>query len=154
MTTPVSWRDQVDRLRTSIIEATEIDHSWHCHVTILLSRKRGDSKCRLLAAKLFSNLVASNEGTAQVIVESLPIAPDEESVSEAILERMSHGSGSKGKATWVDIIMACSSHRESLAAVIAALYNCITSSPQFPHQVACHSMMVTNLLRQFISVDT
>eukprot|EP00429_Kryptoperidinium_foliaceum_P030052 CAMPEP_0176139054 /NCGR_PEP_ID=MMETSP0120_2-20121206/70644_1 /TAXON_ID=160619 /ORGANISM="Kryptoperidinium foliaceum, Strain CCMP 1326" /LENGTH=140 /DNA_ID=CAMNT_0017475021 /DNA_START=257 /DNA_END=676 /DNA_ORIENTATION=- len=54
-----STRDDHSRATLQSLVCTE--HQWHVELSCLLSHDRGDSKCRVFAARLFSNLVAAND---------------------------------------------------------------------------------------------
>ena len=61
--------------------------------------------------------------------------------------------------TWVDLMLACASCRDALAAIVAALYNCIVSIPPlekfqagepFATRVTLDRLLVCTLLRQLL----
>jgi hypothetical protein len=159
-----------DEFRNKMQNYAVLDFQWHVPLVSLLSQRRGDSKCRLFAARLLSNLVTANSETAAELSSMLPISPSNEQVSTAILKEISQESEADQSmvvesSNWADMLIssARSGNREAVAAITAVLHNCIialnSSAPtyndlRFARQVASDSMLLGTLLRHFISVDT
>jgi hypothetical protein len=152
-----------------------LEYNWDETLTELLSQERGDSKCRVFAARLLCNLVTSNPETAKKISSRLPLSPSPEFVSSSILESLSKDELADSKETsavkreknWVDMILSAakSGNREAVAAVAAALHNCIASLcqqddvgqkdvHQFVIEVASNGLLISTLLRHFVSAQT
>lgn len=132
-----SSEETVDVVR-AIQYTTIIEYRWYEPLVILLSQRRGDSKCRIFAAQLMSNLVTSNVQTAVFVSSNVRISPSSESVSSSILETIASSPAScggggvrvvKAEPNWVDMILsaAISRNREAVAAITAILHNCICS---------------------------
>ena len=144
---------------------------WHKSLVTLLSQRKGDSKCRLFAARLLSNLVTANPATATEISSSFPLCPSKEFVSSSIFQDLAPGEDSMEdnlvEGNWVDMILSAakSENREAMAAITAALHNCIVSlksiqslseveNPPFVRDVATNSMLISILLRHFVSAES
>ena len=159
----LSCENETDRrnLQTRMVEC----HHWHLPLTTLLSEQRGDSKCRVFAARMFSNLVASNDVTAAVIATAVPLAPSNEDISRSMLGTLSMNGEMqslylKKRSNWVSMFISSArgSDREALAGVAAALYNLTVAlptgiQPPFVKRMASDSMLISTLLRQFVSVQ-
>ena len=147
------------------------DFQWHKSLVTLLSQRKGDSKCRLFAARLLSNLVTANPATATEISSSFPLCPSKEFVSSSIFQDLAPGEDSMEdnlvEGNWVDMILSAakSENREAMAAITAALHNCIVSlksiqslsedeNPPFVRDVATNSMLISILLRHFVSAES
>jgi hypothetical protein len=147
-----------------------VTYRWHRALCFTLSRKNGDSKCRVVAARLLSNLVTSNSITAGVVASDLGLSPCRETVELRIRTALSESTNERTTEnacedpTWVDMVLACaqSSCREGLAAIAAALHNCISSihSKQpdpdysFAKRVASDDLLIGTLLRQIIPASS
>ena len=144
---------------------------WHKSLVTLLSQRKGDSKCRLFAARLLSNLVTANPATATEISSSFPLCPSKEFVSSSIFQDLAPDEDSMEdnlvEGNWVDMILSAakSENREAMAAITAALHNCIVSlksiqslsedeNPPFVRDVATNSMLISILLRHFVSAES
>ena len=125
-----SSEETVDVVR-AIQYTTIIEYRWYEPLVTLLSQRRGDSKCRIYAAQLMSNLVTSNVQTAVFVSSNVRISPSSESVSSSIIETISSSPvcGGGVEPNWVDMILsaAISRNREAIAAITAILHNCICS---------------------------
>ena len=147
-----------------------LTYRWHQVLCQSLSRKKGDSKCRVLAARLLSNLVTCNYETAGVVASDVGLSPSHEMVKSRIrttLTRFTHeksdGNDCEGP-TWVDMILACaqSGCREGLAATTAALHNCICSiyskecgpDRSYAEKVASDDLLISTLLRQILPANS
>ena len=130
-------RDDAD---SSILKKIQRDAISVCNMhrclSRLLSLRSTDQKSRTLAAKLLSNLVTANAETAAVVANDVALSPTELSKSRAV--SLALGLAAKENvysdvgveiSNWVDMILASTrgGDRASLAAVIAALHNCIAS---------------------------
>jgi hypothetical protein len=166
-----------DALRQSIQKCILNEFRWHEHLASILTTRtgKGDSKCRLLAAQLLSNSITGNSETALLVSSTLPISPSTETINSTIRNSLSNNDFEKDdtttttiEPTWVDMILSCakSGNREALAAVVAALYNCIAAlsdttttttkddyNMSFATEIASNSMLVSTLLRQFIAAS-
>ena len=152
---------------------TVTEYRWHEPLAALLSCRRGDSKCRTIAARLLSNLVTSNDQSAIMVSSNILISPSSESVSSCILETI-HNAGeisSSGmtitEANWVDMILSAAKarNREAIGAVVATLHNCMFSlvirhmsniddiGDKFLRDIASNGMLISTLLRQFIAAE-
>jgi hypothetical protein len=145
----------------------------------ILSHSKGDSKCRLSAAQLFSNLVTANPESAFAVVEKLPPSPSNDYISSKIRDGLSVSDTSTGtpelesndsiEPNWTEMLL-CSARlgsRDTLAAVVAALHNCIVSLEDYPGQddstgkhasfrgkIASSRLLICTLLRQLVSIKT
>jgi hypothetical protein len=145
----------------------------------ILSHSKGDSKCRLTAAQLFSNLVTTNPESAFAVVERLPPSPSNDYISSKIRDGLSASNSSATtqevesndsiEPNWTEMLL-CSARlgsRDTLAAVVAALHNCIVSLEDYPDQddsthkhasfrgeIASSRLLVCTLLRQLVSIKT
>lgn len=148
--------------QTRAVEA----HRWHVSLSNLLSMERGDSKCRVFAAKLLSNLVASSDVSALALSTDIKLSPSAGEVSDKLQNSVTSASEqeiiSPPSSTWVDMIIMSSRgrDREALAGVVAALYNCLLalspnqSQRSFGDRVAHDPILISTLLRQFIPVTS
>lgn len=158
--------------RTNLQRCMVLEHKWHVPLATLLSyqQQRVDSKCRLFAARLFTNLITANQTTAHELVSFLPISPARDQISSKILNTMTESERNvemeDDDCSWVDMLITASreaNQRETLAAVTAALYNCLIAlddkeaddNPKltFGRKFASDSMLISTLLRQFVSVN-
>jgi hypothetical protein len=145
----------------------------------ILSHSKGDSKCRLTAAQLFSNLVTANPESAFAVVEKLPTSPSIDYISSKIRDGLSVGNTSAetpeldsditGEPNWTEMLL-CSARlgsRDTLAAVVAALHNCIVSLEAYPNQddstdkhanfpgeIVTSRLLICTLLRQLVPIKT
>lgn len=157
------------------------DCGWLELLPRILSHSKGDSKCRLTAAQLFSNLVTANPESACAVVEKLPPSPSNDDISSRIRDGLSVGNASAGtpelesnnssEPNWTEVLL-CSARlgsRDTLAAVVAALHNCIVSLEDYPDQddstmvgkhasfsgeIASSRLLICTLLRQLVSIKT
>jgi hypothetical protein len=159
-----------DGIRQSMQNKAVLTCEWHKTLASLLSQKRTDVKTRLIAAKLFSNLVTGNLETARRFASDLPLSPSKADVSSRIVDNLSEAQSASEAGlfdpNWVDMIIFCarSGDRETLAAVTAALHNCILSlddepsesdsKTNFIEKVSSNSILISTLLRQLVSVDS
>lgn len=121
--------------------------------------------------------MTANAKTASIISSSIQIAPSEESISTSILESVpcedDEESSSKSPrisiANWVDMILSAakSGNREAVAAIAAALHNCISSIMpmdenatqteedrlDFVETIASNGLLISTLLRNFVSAE-
>jgi hypothetical protein len=145
----------------------------------ILSHSKGDSKCRLTAAQLFSNLVTANPESAFAVVEKLPTSPSNDYISSKIRDGLSVGNKSSSPPelesndsiapNWTEMLL-CSARlgsRDTLAAVVVALHNCIVSLEDYPDQddssgkhagfrdeITSSRLLICTLLRQLVSIKT
>ena len=139
---------------------------WHLPLVSILSQKNGDAKCRTMAARILSNLVTGNKATSHEVRSSVPLSPSD--VNSRIVNSIAETDGpeqwdgNEGEPNWVDMILfaAWKDNREAVAAVVAALHNCICSldddesvGDSFVHEVSSDAVLICTLLRYFISVD-
>jgi hypothetical protein len=149
-----------------------VGYHWCEPLASILTYGRGDKKCRIFAARLLSNLVTSNNQTALIVSSSIRIAPSAESISSSILGNVVSSSDPvQGPApNWVDMLLSAakSRNREAVAAITAALHNCISSlsmsdhkdSPknhekniQFAEKVGSNGILISTLIRHFVSAE-
>ncbi|OEU13363.1 hypothetical protein FRACYDRAFT_241701 [Fragilariopsis cylindrus CCMP1102] len=149
-----SSEETVDVVR-AIQYTTIIEYRWYEPLVTLLSQRRGDSKCRIYAAQLMSNLVTSNVQTAVFVSSNVRISPSSESVSSSIIETISSSPvcGGGVEPNWVDMILsaAISRNREAIAAITAILHNCICSL--LIKNISSNGMLISTLLRHFVSAE-
>jgi hypothetical protein len=146
----------------------------------ILSHSKGDSKCRLTAAQLFCNLVTANPESAFAVVEKIPTSPSSDYISSRIRDGLSVSDTNAGtpeldsnndsvEPNWTEMLL-CSARlgsRDTLAAVVAALHNCIVSLEAYPDQddstgkhasfsgeIASSRLLICTLLRQLVSIKT
>jgi hypothetical protein len=156
-----------------------IDYDWCEPLASLLTYQRGDKKCRILAARLLSNLVTSNSQTASVVSSNIRIAPSAESIASSILDTVPHKDDVAPSlntidqapiSNWVDMFLSAakSKNREAVAAVAATIHNCICSlsmndrrdvptnrekSALFLNKVSSNGILISTLLRHFVSAE-
>ncbi len=157
-----SCHDDIQRNEMQSLSITQ--YQWHIPLSIMLSQEKGDSKCRIFAAKLFSNLVASNHVTAAKISSTIGLSPSVDEISNALQKKLSQNHegqiGHWQKSSWVSMLISSAreTDREALSGVTAALYNCLVALREenqisFGRSLASDSMLVSTLLRHFISVN-
>ena len=149
--------------RAKLQSMVTIQYQWYKPLVEILIYQRGDSKCRIFAARLLSNLVTSNVETATEVSSNLPLCPTSEFVSSSIRNSISSDQGETViEPNWVDMILssAKSKNREAMAATVAALHNCIVSleddsenNNQFAKSVSSNGMLICTLLRYFVSAE-
>jgi hypothetical protein len=168
----------------SIIQVLAVAEShWHVPILALLSRRRCDSKCRTFASRLLSNLVTGNMQTAVKVSSDVALAPPQSYVNSSIRDSITKaddasvvdegeraddriGAAKAPDPNWVDMILWCakSENREALAAIAAALHNCIASLVDYDEErsairceyaesVASNGMLISTLLRNFVSTQ-
>jgi hypothetical protein len=161
---------EVADVRRTMQNQAVLVYQWHISLASLLSQKDGDSKCRHMSARILSNLVTANFETASKVSSTLALCPSKDDVSSRIIDNLSDQSSDRIvpdiEPNWVDMILssAYSANREAVAAIVAALHNCIASletlpaesypPSQFPEELASNSMLISTLLRQLISVES
>jgi hypothetical protein len=154
---------------TAMQSRAAMEYRWHVPLTELLTHSRGDKKCRVVAAKILCNLVTSNAETARIVSSSVKIAPSAESVSSSILESISDRHDDDDdllpqpfvkilEPNWVDMLLSAakSRNREAVGAIAAVLHNCISSltDSKFASELASNGMLVSTLLRHFVSAES
>ena len=158
------------KVRNMMVTEAIVQTSWHDPLVYLLSHKKGDAKCRVLASQLLSNLVTSHYDAAKAITASLPVSPSNDVVADRIRAGLSGEESSLTSTvepTWVDMMLACtqSNNRQALTGIIAALHNAMASLDHptsnqsnqhitFASNVASNSILVSTLLRQIISMQS
>lgn len=151
--------DHDDRYQLqTVISTTEVSVS----LVEVISSKRGDSKCRTLAARFLSNLVTSNATTASRLVSMLPLSPSEDDIDAHIRSTVSDTHYATNQlaltASWVSLLLSNAGDRETLAAVVTSLHNCIVSlasgsMPSFSRDVSSDRLLISTLLRQLLSMQ-
>ena len=145
---------------------------WHEEVIRIVCHSRGDSKCRLYAAQALSNLVTMNSQSARVVRSRMMLSPSNESISATILNEAlaqqtkdaseaHQESKPENKPNWVDAMLSASKsgNREALAAVVAALHNCLLSHStiseqnEYAQQISSSSLLISTILRQLVSTN-
>jgi hypothetical protein len=129
--------------------------------------ERGDSKCRVFAAKLLSNIVTANDVSAIIVSDAVGLSPSSTEVWSKIHSTLSTDHSTEIStsitisSTWVEMIVlsARARTREALAGVTAALYNCTVALPndnqlRFAGRIASDTILMSTLLRQIIPVNT
>jgi hypothetical protein len=162
---------------------------WHLPLGAILSQRRaGDSKCRAMAAKILCNLVTANFQSSLDVGSAWPLSPSSEEVRSRIIgslpasemtniPQQNHPEHDKnahdGETNWVDMVLFSerNGNREAMAAVVAALHNCICSLQQphngasieneasntptlspFIQEIGSNSILISTLVRHFVSV--
>ena len=150
---------------------------WHESIfRILCHRKQcrafrspgGDcgSECQSSSARCLCNMVTANAETAAVVASCIPLSPSDETVTSRIRESTTADGStqsptSSGEPNWVDAVLSCGSvedavhRRDTLAAIIATLHNCVAILPTttFAEEVASNALLISTLLRQLIRTD-
>ena len=151
--------------RRTMQELAVVTHSWHLALFRIISSPQsgGDQKSRLLAARLLTNLVTGNLTTASTVMTSIALSPSPDQISESI--RMAcdcddESPGSKRSSiqslNWVDAMLACSrsDNRDALAAVVAALHNCVAVvDDDMTASVASDQILMSTTLRHILSAS-
>lgn len=107
----------------------------HKSISSLISHRKCDAKCRLMAAQILCNLGTSNASTARRILDDIKPSPTESEVKNILLEKLSvHESeidhaNMKENPSWAQMVQSSggSGSRNILGAVVAALHNAIAS---------------------------
>ncbi len=153
-----------------------VGHDWCEPLASILTYRRGDKKCRIFAAQLMSNLVTSNTQTASIVSSRIGVSPSARSISTSILDTVPYKDDVVPSTNlshtltpnWVDMILSAakSDNREALAAIAAALHNCVSSlsmdvngdesksqvpNMKFMEKISSNGLLVCTLLRNFIS---
>jgi hypothetical protein len=155
--------------RVALQDKAILEYHWHISLAFVLTLTKCDNKCRVLMARLLSNLVSSNPTSATAVAHSIPTSPSNEVIDERIRQSLTSVSihheicndqslENEHTPTWVDLMLACASCRDALAAIVAALYNCIVSIPPmekfqgepFAIRVTLDRLLVSTLLRQLL----
>jgi hypothetical protein len=163
---------------------------WHLPLGAILSQRRaGDSKCRAMAAKILCNLVTANFQSSLEVANAWPLSPSSDEVRSRIIgslpasgmtnippqNRPEHDKNAHdGDTNWVDMVLfsQLNGNREAMAAVVAALHNCICSLQQpyngastenehldsptllpFIQEIGSNSILISTLVRHFVSVE-
>ena len=160
--------------RAALQDEAILEHQWQIPLVFAICQNKCDRKCRVLMARLLSNLVSNNPTSATAVACSIPTSPSNEVIEERIRQSLTSinihdvGAGDQSKEkeqtpTWVDIMLACATaSRDALAAIVAALYNCIVSIPpcqlfkgeSFATRVAGDRLLVSTLLRQLLPASS
>lgn len=174
----VSFED--NNVRLAAQNCAVLEFQWHVPMVSILSQRKCDSKCRLFLAQLLSNLVTSNSETAFALSSMLPISPSDDYISAAILHDLSTATEQSSvgdnentpvriQPNWVDMLLSAakSGNREAFAGITAALHNFLVSlkrssnsenldeqKPPFAKKIASDSMLISILLRYFVSSET
>lgn len=151
----------------------------HQSLSCLISLKNTHKKIRILSSKILCNLGTCNHQTAKVLLRDIRPSPTEQERIEIMLGKLScrgindsekrlsdstatSVTSSTNASTWSQMIYACggSGDRESLAAVVAALYNTISSiqnccrSDEYLRHISSvlssDYMMMSNLIRYIL----
>ncbi|KAI2511117.1 Spinocerebellar ataxia type 10 protein domain [Fragilaria crotonensis] len=148
--------------RRTMQELAVVTFSWHLALLRIISSppSGGDQKSRLLAARLLTNLVTGNPTTASTVMTTIPLSPTPDQISDSI--RMAYecdeeSSGSERSSikslNWVDAMLACSrsENRDALAAVVAAIHNCIAVvDDDLTLSVASDPILISATLRHIL----
>ena len=149
--------------RSALQEEAVVTWKWQTPLSYALAQKKGDAKCRILMARLLSNLVTCNQDTATVVASTIPLSPSQEEIDSMLRTTLSSTAINdqltiNARSTWVDMMLACaqSAYRDGLAGIVAALYNCMSSIPcsksfsgeNFSTRVASDRLLMSTLLRQ------
>jgi ataxin-10 len=144
------------------VQNEAIAYGWHMPLPRILSHPKGDAKSRLTTSRLLSNLVTSNAQSALVIFTSVPLGPSRTDISFRIREGLSEANAKEEQnvelvdPNWTEM-MLCAARcgcRNTLAAVVAALHNCISSTQDasLAKDIASHRLLICTLLRQLVSI--
>ena len=152
--------------RTMLQERAVVTYAWHLALLRIISSRPvagSDSKSRLLAARLLSNLVTGNPTTASTVMTSIAHSPSADQVAASI-KMMSHKESSEStripsiqSLNWVDAMLACaqSGNRGALAAVVAALHNCVAMiDDDMRASVASDQILISTMLRHILPTST
>ena len=157
-----------EELRREIQSEAVMGCQWHIPLASILSQQKGDSKCRIMAARIISNLVTHNKSTSIEILSAIPLSPSKEVINSRILDNMTEVQNPVKRddvscePNWVDMVLyaAWKGNREAVAAIVAALHNAICSldlddntQESFVLNTASDSTLVSTILRHFISVE-
>jgi hypothetical protein len=146
--------------RPLIQEAAVVQHKLHLPLCRILSSPSGDTKSRLLAGRLLSNLVTSNTKTATCVMKNdVALSPSAEEISASIKSVVSEDDttteavATKCSLNWVDMMLGCarSGNRNALGATVAALHNCVAALEQEEAiEVAQNQILISTLMRQIL----
>mgnify|MGYP000202490098 CR=1 FL=1 len=75
-----------EAVRCQLQDCAVLDYEWHQVLVVLLAQRSCDSKCRVFAARLLSNLVTSNAETAAALSSSFPIPPSNACLSSTLIQ--------------------------------------------------------------------
>eukprot|EP00978_Attheya_sp_CCMP212_P017833 scaffold48084_cov61-Attheya_sp.AAC.2 len=162
-----------------MVQSEAVKQKLHMPICHLLSLEACDTKVRSMAAKILCNLVTANRQTASVLATVIHISPTEDAVTSRLLQSMTLSNNtqetesgyeleSRNNYNWVDMMVgsARAGNRDALAAIVAALHNCIvslskdassSSSVDEPNsyedlsrKASSNTALICNLLRQML----
>ena len=147
--------------RCTIQELGVVTYAWHLSLFRIISSPPGsDQKSRLLAARLLSNLVTGNPRTALTVMTSIARSPSADQVAASIkvMSKYEESSASAQIASiqsmnWTDAMLSCSrsGNRDALAAVVAALHNCVAViDDDMRAIVASDQILISTMLRHIL----
>ena len=163
-------------IRCQIQEEAVVNCNLHQALARALQYRDMDSKSQLLAARLLSNLVTGNNVTSQMVLRNIAPSSTEAYRTKQLLASMSL-SGTRSDAVadtevgptieynWVDMIQCAARAggigRETLAAIVAALFNAIvaiqddggSSLPLFA-SMSSNKTFICACVRHILSADT
>ena len=124
----------IESTREMVQNQACLTYEMHKPLSKLISQRKCDIKCQLMAAQVLCNIVTSNTTTANKSLDDIYSSPTESEIRDILLEKVSHSEHEsnlygKSASSWAQMIQSSggSGNRNILGAVIAALYNGIMS---------------------------
>jgi len=164
--------------RRSVQEEAICVHKMHKTLSILISNRYSDSKCRTMAAKILCNCGTCNKKTSSIILNDIRASPTDSEKTFKMLHSLSlqqeeggvsqqHGYSENidsPASSWSEMIYSTSiaGDREALSAVAASLHNFImaTKNMDNDHKVkfdlsmlAADPILTCNLVRHILPKD-
>jgi ataxin-10 len=149
--------------RQMLQQQAVLQHQVHEPLSRIVSSRHAasDARCRLLSARLLSNLVSGcDSATASRVMTDVNPSPSGDQVAAALVRqalpsssRPSYDDGSRG-LNWLDMVLGCTGNRDAMAATVAALYNCLVvlsiDSSDHAASIASNQLLTSNILRQML----
>jgi len=169
-------------VRSRIQEEAVIGYNLHKALAQILSCRGMDSKSRVLASRLLSNLVAANKVTSEAVARDIALSPTDSYKTRQLLNTMaladtiapsSHQSlDNYIELNWVDMISAAARSgndgRDALAAIVATLFNIMHATQErlgengsvkikaggLPKLIASDETLMCAFMRHILPADT
>lgn len=168
-------------VRSRIQEEAVIGYNLHKALAQILSYRGMDSKSRVLASRLLSNLVAANEVTSEAVARDIALSPTDSYKTRQLLNTMalsdtmapsSHESLDNIELNWVDMTSAAAragnDGRDALAAIVATLFNIMHATQErlgendcvkiqaggLPKLIASDKTLMCTFMRHILPADT
>jgi len=144
------------------VQSAAIMRGIHKEISWLIAQQGCDTKIRITAAKTLCNIGTSNPAASSCILQDISWSPTCHEASKMMLKRLSLDDQkqtplSNDASTWMEMIHAAGSsiERNALAAIAAALHNCIACKHdddlyQIGKSIASDKLLCSNLMRYIL----